>query len=175
MGCGIAVGCIIGATIWTTNGGAEPRTGDTIAAAAGTDAASLDAALPPDSPDLPAPIDAALDAATLDAAPPDDEIEIQLPEDAGAPPDSLAPVPDAGLKVDAGPPARPTAQGELTISVDPYAEVWLDGVPLGSTPIRKKVSVGPHSLVLVNKDLNRRKTVPVTITVGKPLQIEETW
>jgi serine/threonine-protein kinase len=166
MGCGVALGCIIGASIWTADGGAEPRAGDTIAEAAGPDAASLDAARPSDSPALPVRIDVALDAAALDAvpldaAPLDDEIEIQPSEDAGAPM-------DAGV-------ARPTAQGELGIYIDPYAEVWLDGVSLGSTPIRKKVSIGRHSLVLVNKDLNVRKTVTVTITAGKTLQHEEKW
>jgi serine/threonine protein kinase len=76
------------------------------------------------------------------------------------------------------PPAKnpsAAATGELVVSVDPYAEVWLDNKPIGPTPISVRVRIGQHRLRLTNKDLGIEKSVGVTITEDKPMRIEESW
>ena len=68
-----------------------------------------------------------------------------------------------------------TATGELVVSVDPYAEVWLDNKSIGPTPLSIRVRVGQHRLRLVNKDLAVEKSIPVTVSADKPTRVEESW
>jgi hypothetical protein len=81
---------------------------------------------------------------------------------------------DAGLP-DARADGRrpPVASGELSVVVLPWAEVWLDGKPLGQTPVRAKVQIGVHRVRLKND--NNDKTVEVTVAAGKTAVIDETW
>jgi serine/threonine protein kinase len=77
-------------------------------------------------------------------------------------------------------PAKPSASsaaatGELVVSVDPYAEVWLDNKSFGSTPIKISVRAGTHRLLLVNKDLSIEKSLNVTISANKQSRVEESW
>jgi serine/threonine-protein kinase len=67
------------------------------------------------------------------------------------------------------------ATGELVVSVDPYAEVWLDNKSVGPTPLSIRVRVGQHRLRLVNKDLAIEKSIPVTVSADKPARVEESW
>ncbi|MEJ7599241.1 MAG: serine/threonine-protein kinase [Kofleriaceae bacterium] len=88
------------------------------------------------------------------------------------------PVPDdAGVKrvPKAKDPVRSTEQGEISVFVDPSAEVWIDNVFKGPTPIRTKLRVGRHKILLVNKSKNKRETRNVVITSGSPTIIEVTW
>ncbi|HEX3476717.1 MAG TPA: protein kinase [Kofleriaceae bacterium] len=68
-----------------------------------------------------------------------------------------------------------TATGELVVSVDPYAEVWLDNKSIGPTPLSIRVRAGQHRLRLVNKDLAIEKSIPVTVSVDKRTRVEESW
>ncbi len=61
------------------------------------------------------------------------------------------------------------------MSIDPYAEVWLDGKPIGQTPLDLHARVGGHRLRLVNKDLGIDKSVSVTVNADAPTRIEESW
>jgi serine/threonine-protein kinase len=70
------------------------------------------------------------------------------------------------------PPATPAAtRGDLWVVVTPWADVSLDGQPLGSTPLRTSVEPGRHDLVLTHPEYEpvRRK---VTITVGTLARID---
>jgi hypothetical protein len=56
----------------------------------------------------------------------------------------------------------------------PWAEAWLDGKPLGQTPIvGLKVAAGVHRIR--HKNDNKEKTVTVTVTTSKLTVIDETW
>ena len=111
-------------------------------------------------------------APTIDApqrvAPPDAQIIAQAIDAAVA-------QRDAAIAPSKPPPVRPIATGDLVIAVAPYAEVWLDGRPIGPTPIRTKVAIGAHRVVLVNTDLGIRKTLNVIVTTHNQALIEQTW
>lgn len=79
-------------------------------------------------------------------------------------------LPDAPVKAAR---ADLAATGKLKVVILPWAEVWVDGRPLGQTPVLTKVSVGPHRVRLKN-DVNE-KTVNVTVTTAKTTVIDETW
>lgn len=58
--------------------------------------------------------------------------------------------------------------GWLSINAIPWAEVFLDGIFLGETPLERiKMPVGKHTLVLVNNCVGDSKTVVVEIKKGK--------
>jgi hypothetical protein len=68
---------------------------------------------------------------------------------------SDAPAPAAAAE--ASPPERaapPEAGGQLTVAVEPWAEVWVDGRAVGTTPLGAPLalSAGPHRVVLRNPD-----------------------
>jgi hypothetical protein len=72
------------------------------------------------------------------------------------------------------PGAAPAGTGRLKIVILPWAEAWLDGKPLGQTPIvGLKVAAGVHRIRLKND--NKEKTVTVTVTTSKLTVIDETW
>jgi hypothetical protein len=62
-------------------------------------------------------------------------------------------------------PAPPLAKGSLRLSVEPWAEVWVDGQSVGLTPPLKQLtlSAGTHRVELRNGDL-----APHTVTVDVP-------
>jgi len=115
-----------------------------------------DAAIP-DSPQV-----AAVPTSTKGAGPIDAPALAAHPQTAGLPSaDSKAARPD------------PVATGTLKVVILPWAEVWVDGKPLGQTPVRTKVAVGPHRVRLKNDATE--KTVTVTVTAAKPAVIDEAW
>jgi serine/threonine-protein kinase len=60
-------------------------------------------------------------------------------------------------------------RGRLEFRIRPYATVYLDGKLLGQTPIDPVDAFeGPHSIRLVNKDLNREVTLDYTVRPGQP-------
>jgi serine/threonine-protein kinase len=97
--------------------------------------------------------------------------------DAGlaAPPALTAHPHDAGMPDAATKTARaePVATGNLKVVILPWAEVWVDGKPLGQTPVRTKLSAGAHRVRLKND--TKEKTVMVTVTAAKTAVIDETW
>lgn len=126
-----------------------------------TDAPTL-AAHPQDAgmPDVPRM--AASTTTTADAGPTDAPALTAHSQDAG--------MPDANIKAAR---TEPIATGHLKVVILPWAEVWVDGKPLGQTPVRTKVSAGTHRVRLKND--TKEKTVTVTVTSAKATLIDETW
>jgi hypothetical protein len=61
----------------------------------------------------------------------------------------------------------------LNVTVDPWADVWLDGTKLGQTPLVREVWDGHHELKLVGPH-GAKKTLAIDLVAGKPLVIDET-
>ncbi len=121
----------------------------------------VDAAVAPPKPD--AAVDAA-PVASLDAG-----VEVVVVDAAVAATPPLPPPPPP-------PPPPPVAKGELVVTVrQTYAEVYVDGADVGTTPVHAKVGVGPHRVTAVNQDLHRRETTNVTISASNPTTIQEPW
>ncbi len=60
------------------------------------------------------------------------------------------------------------ATGKLHVQTRPFATIFLDGVPMGSTPLAPLVvPAGKHKLEAVNSDLGRRRTVTVEVEAGE--------
>jgi hypothetical protein len=66
-----------------------------------------------------------------------------------------------------------TSLGRLHVYILPRAEVWIDGKPLGQTPVHADLAPGPHRIRLKNDA--RDKTVSVTIATSKTTVIDEKW
>ena len=63
------------------------------------------------------------------------------------------------------------ARGALSINARPWAEVTLDGKPVGQTPIANlNVSLGSHQLVFRHPDLGERQQT-VTVTARAPTRV----
>jgi serine/threonine-protein kinase len=107
-----------------------------------------------------------------------------------SPPAARAETPDAGpsrLATAAAPAAKlaesaaertrrpaPVKSGTLVIKVDPFAEVWIDGKQLGSTPLTHELAVG-HYRVELRGPVGKRETVRVGIRAGRTARITRTW
>jgi hypothetical protein len=62
---------------------------------------------------------------------------------------------------------KPRGNGRLKVNLSPYAEVSLDGRPLGTTPIDESVRAGEHTIELYNPDSGLRRRLDVTIRDGR--------
>ena len=61
--------------------------------------------------------------------------------------------------------------GSLALNAVPWAEVFVDGTPVGETPIGSfKVPVGVHEVVFRHPQLGERRTT-VTVAVGAPTKV----
>lgn len=61
--------------------------------------------------------------------------------------------------------------GTLAINAMPWAEVFVDGMPVGETPIGGiQVSIGVHEVVLRHPELGERRAT-VTVTTGSPAKV----
>ena len=59
----------------------------------------------------------------------------------------------------------------LNINAVPWAEVWVDGVRLGATPIgNHQVRLGPHEVVFRHPDFGEKRQT-VTVTLTKPARV----
>lgn len=91
------------------------------------------------------------------------------------PPTKPEPKPDP----QASKPPRPAEDavagktGVLVIRTHTWADVSIDGVRSGTAPVRLNVTVGRHSVLLVN-DLHR-ETVPVNVVTNAETVIEKSW
>jgi hypothetical protein len=63
--------------------------------------------------------------------------------------------------------------GTLLVKVLPYAEVYVDGTSLGTTPIKESLAVGAHHVKLVSAD--KTEEVDVKVEPGKQLTISRNW
>lgn len=62
-------------------------------------------------------------------------------------------------------------RGTININAVPWAQVWLDGQPLGDTPIGNvSWTIGTHEVVLRHPELGERK-VSATITTREPARV----
>ena len=106
---------------------------------------------------------------TIDAAPIDAADAVAPPGTRPAKPPSNRPKPNETT--------APTKQdrGELAIYVNPWALIWLDGKPLGQTPLNQKVAAGRHRLRIANEDLGKDESLTVTITADQKFTIQRTW
>jgi tRNA A-37 threonylcarbamoyl transferase component Bud32 len=68
---------------------------------------------------------------------------------------------------------EPASTGGIKIVVLPWAEVWIDGKPMGQTPLRIALPVGPHRVRLKND--TKEKTINVAVTSSRFAVIDETW
>jgi len=106
---------------------------------------------------IDASVDASADASVADSSPP------QLPK-------------AAGIILDAGAPRPAAARGRLTVHADPFADVWIDGRFVNTTPIENlTLAVGSHRVRLVNEAGHHDETIVVTVDPAKPLLIEKNW
>jgi eukaryotic-like serine/threonine-protein kinase len=93
-------------------------------------------------------------------------------EDAGAGAEGAKGAPDAIEPVTA-PSGRPVkATGWLQINCRPWAEVALDGKPIGTTPInRLRAAAGPHKVILTNGAAGYREEFAVKVVPGKTARV----
>jgi serine/threonine protein kinase len=137
-----------------------------------TDAPHLAVSLPDagvtDAPQLTvSPRDAGVtDAPQLTVLPPDAGVT-------GAPRSTVTPNEASVRGAVSGARAEPVATGKLNVVVLPWAEVWVDGKPLGQTPVTMRVSVGSHRVRLKND--SKEKTLTVTVTSARTAVIDESW
>lgn len=140
-------------------GGQEPDTIERSDVAAHVDDATTAVARTPDATLADAGVSEtiAVDAAPLDAG------SAEVPPD--APPSRLDKVPEKAV--------RP--KGRLVVHVSPFADVYLDGRAIGTTPIEISVPAGKHRVRLVNEPRQMEETLTITIDPTKPVTIEKTW
>lgn len=108
-----------------------------------------------------------LDAGAAAAAPPALDAAVEQPLDSGAGTAALVER-DAGTA--ASPLAHPTATrtGTLELRIRPYAEVSIDGHPIGDTPLPVQVlPLGHHKVRLVNPTLEKDVQLDVVIKPGE--------
>jgi serine/threonine-protein kinase len=114
-------------------------------------AASRPAEAPPQVPPPPVVEQAALPT----EPPPEQPVEAQAPLAAPAPQSEPAPRPKVSQKA------------KLTFRIRPYATVLLDGTALGQTPLAPvQVSIGTHTVRLINRDLGKDITRTVEVKAG---------
>jgi hypothetical protein len=62
-------------------------------------------------------------------------------------------------------------QGVVNLNASPWAEVWIDGVRVGDTPIGNlNVAIGPHEIVFKHPELGEKRQA-VSVTVGSPIRL----
>ena len=71
-------------------------------------------------------------------------------------------------------PVRPkVGKSSLDLRVTPYADVFVDGRLLGTTPLKPiELTPGVHKLLLVNEALDVRRATQVTLEPGKRQRLE---
>jgi eukaryotic-like serine/threonine-protein kinase len=116
---------------------------------------------PPDAAQLTV---RAADAGSPDAAP----TAVRVP-DAGAPPRVAKPPDPGATKV------TPAAKGRVVISVTPFADVYIDGRPSGTSPLDLSLPAGAHTVRLVNQPRGRDETIRITVDPSKPVILEKSW
>jgi len=101
-----------------------------------------------------------------------------------APPSAAAPAQDAGPRTQAAAEAatpidpgnsggaRPVETGWLQINCRPWADVSLDGKPIGTTPINKlRAAVGPHKVVLTNGEAGYSEEFAIKVVPGRTARV----
>jgi serine/threonine protein kinase len=75
------------------------------------------------------------------------------------------------------PPAEPKKQEltKLIVSVQPWADVFVDGAKKEQAPCSLRVPVGTHKITLVNGALRRREDIKITLVAGATKKIDRDW
>jgi hypothetical protein len=69
------------------------------------------------------------------------------------------------------PVALPLPRGSVNLNAAPWAEVWLDGVRVGETPIGNlAVPIGPHEIVFKHPQFGEKRHA-VSVTAGAPVRV----
>jgi serine/threonine-protein kinase len=83
----------------------------------------------------------------------------------------------AELRIAAGKTTRKHIQldqGTLMVHVTPWAEVWVDGKKVGTTPIQPvRLYEGRHEVLLTNPKTGRSQRRTVVISAGKTARLSE--
>jgi len=62
-------------------------------------------------------------------------------------------------------------KGVVNLNAAPWAEVWIDGVRVGETPIGNlSVAVGPHEVVFKHPQFGEKRHA-ISVTVGAPVRL----
>ena len=65
----------------------------------------------------------------------------------------------------------PVPQSLISVNAIPWAQVWLDGRPLGETPIGNvSASIGSHELMLRHPQLGERRLTAI-VTTKEPVRV----
>jgi serine/threonine protein kinase len=124
------------------------------------------AAEPPRSVDAGVPMalaTAQVDAGTVDAARP-----VPPPIDAGAP-GVVSKPPDAGAT------KAVRTKGRVSIHASPFADIYINGRAIGTTPIDLELPSGSYRVRLVNAPRGQDVTISVVVSPNKPVIIEKSW
>jgi serine/threonine protein kinase len=81
------------------------------------------------------------------------------------------PEPATTADTPAKPPRPKPARGRLRVNVIPWAEVELDGKPIGRTNVDRPLDAGRHVVRLYNPEIQRRAEHEVLIEAGKSFAI----
>ena len=131
----------------------------------------------------PASAGAALVAPEVAPAPPDGPAALAVDAGAvaadGATPIAIAAPPDAGAEAPTpaqGGAKAVRARGSISIKSAPFfADVYIDGVFLRTTPVETTLPAGRHRVRLVNEAHGRDETRVIVVSPDKPVVINKSW
>jgi serine/threonine protein kinase len=73
-------------------------------------------------------------------------------------------------------PISKKKQGRLKIVVEPWAEIYLDGVKIGETPLAaRKLPEGKYQILLKNPQTGKKFKKSIMIVAGKDTLVRHTW
>lgn len=176
----VAAAAVVGVVIVNNRGARSDvaNTGSATEPATAARAINADAAAPVDAATAVAvvAVDASIEPTTAEAPP--TAATAQGSAKSSVPTDIREPAPPAGAHGSKPKTAvkTPREMGEMRVIVETtYAEVYVDGKHVGSTPWAGKLTTGIHTVSLRNDDTKRRETFKVTVSASKPLIIEKPW
>jgi hypothetical protein len=73
------------------------------------------------------------------------------------------------------PDAAPARPGTISIKVNPWAHVYIDGVLVGDTPLVRSYPPGSHKIRLVNEDVGKDESTTVTVETGVVAEVRRSW
>ena len=133
------------------------------------------AAIAPDPPIAPTPPSLAPPSLTIPVDPPREGTPPASQLDTPTPTPIAPPLARPAPRSDVRPPRDlPREPGRLRINLIPFAEVRLDGRPLGRTPIDLSVEPGRHTLELHHPASGQRRERTIDLAAGGDLLVS-TW
>src|SRR5262245_53985017 len=82
---------------------------------------------------------------------------------------------DDYINVDDGDDDNDAGVGNLNIATSPWAEVYVDGAKVGTTPYRGQLTAGKHKITLVNPDKKIKMSRTITISPGSNVNISQNF